>query len=130
MAVKNCFAIAVLALTCALPVVAQTPEQNVDQSFALYLAVASGQRSMQSLSPEQQREVQIIAAMMARPRYTSQKCEDLADAEDQLQSARSDLRSCLASADADDDCDAQTQDVRDAQDQYESAKSNAEDDCQ
>lgn len=111
-----------------------TPSSSADsqfnQEFALYLAVTTGKRSMQSLTDEQQRQVRAIAAVMARPRYTSQKCEALADAEDQLQSARDDLRSCLAIADGDDDCESQMQDVRDAQDEYESAKSDAEDDCQ
>jgi hypothetical protein len=107
---------------------AQTPQQNVDQSFALYLAVASGKRSMQSLSPEQRREVQIIAAMMARPRYTSQKCTDLAEKQDEAQSAADDLRNCLAAED--DDCDSQMQEAKDAQEDYEDALDATNDDCQ
>lgn len=111
------------------PLSAQAPAQpQVDQSFALYLAVASGKRSMQSLSPEQQHEVQIIAAMMARPRYTSRRCSDLAGKQDAAQSAADDLQSCIATGS--NDCESEMQDAKDAQQDYEDALDAANDDCQ
>lgn len=130
--IAKAFVIVGCVLALAMPAFAQTPQQTpVDQAFALYLAVASGKRTMQSLTPEQQKEVQLIAATMAaRPRYTSQKCEALADAEDQLQSARDDLRSCLALANGDDDCSSEMDQVNSAKSDYEDARDDADDDCQ
>ena len=120
-----------LLVVLAGPLLAQTAHQaSTDQALALYLAVSTGKRSMQSLTPEQQREVQIVAAMMARPRYTSQKCQALADAEDELQDARDQLQSCLASAGADDDCSTEMDQVNSAKSDYEDAQDDAEDDCQ
>jgi len=111
------------------PVLAQAAQQTpADEALELYLAVSTGKRSMQSLTPEQQREVQIVAAMMARPRYTSQKCEDLADKQQAAQAAAEDLQNCLSSGD--DDCDSQMQEARDAHDDYEDALDATDGDCQ
>lgn len=118
-----------LLVVLAGPLVAQTARQtSTDQALALYLAVSTGKRSMQSLTPEQRREVQIVAAMMARPRYTSQKCEDLADKQQEAQDAADELRDCLANGD--DDCDSQMQEARDAHDDYEDALDDTDGDCQ
>jgi hypothetical protein len=124
----------VLASTIALTLaasaaLAQPPASApVDEAMNLYLAVASGKQSFQSLTPEQQREVRIVAALMARPRYTSQKCQDLADKQDEAQSAAEDLQNCLLSGD--DDCDSQMQEARDAHDDYEDALDATDGDCQ
>ncbi len=130
--IAKTLAVVCCVLALAMPVFAQTPQQTpVDQAFALYLAVASGKRTMQSLTPEQQKEVQLIATAMAvRPRYTSQKCEDLADAQQRAREAAEDLSACLANADGSDDCDSEAQDAQDAHDDYEQALSDADGDCQ
>jgi hypothetical protein len=120
--------LAVMALSG--PVIAQQPAAPADNAFALYLAVTTGKTSWQSLTPQQRAEVSLVASMMKKPRYSSRKCDDLADAEQQLQSARDDLRMCLVNADPDDDCDSQKQDEQDAKEQYDSAKSDADDDCE
>jgi len=117
-------ALAVLGIVMMPPVLAQQ-----SGAFQLYMQVANGQRAWSSLTPQEQQQVAMVMAAM-HPRYTSRKCDALADAEDALQSARDDLRSCLLNADADDDCDSQKQDEADAKDAYDQAKDDAEDDCQ
>jgi hypothetical protein len=119
-----------LALVAAATTAAQTPTKPVDQAFQLYVAVATGKRTWQSLTPAEQREVAVVAAAMRKPahRYTSQKCEDLANAQDQLEGAAEDLRQCAANGD--DDCGVQAQNVASAQSDYQDAFDAAEDDCQ
>lgn len=59
----------------------------------------------------------------------SHKCRAVCEASNELRSAALDLAMCAAKGDYSDDCSAQASDSSTAADDYESAVSDAEDDC-
>lgn len=62
-------------------------------------------------------------------RSNSHKCRAVCEASNELRSAALDLAMCAGKNDYSNDCSAQANDSKDASDDYESAVSDAEDDC-
>lgn len=100
-----------------------------DQILQLYADVLTGKRSFSSLTPD---EKAIVEVMLSAQRHhpTSQKCQAVADAYDELLDATSNLANCARARDYGDSCDTQFRDVRDAHDNLESAVSDADGDCE
>ncbi|MFK2929546.1 hypothetical protein [Dyella agri] len=120
----------ILAAMASMSASAQNQNSAMNGAFKLYQEVVTGKVAWSSLTKDQQAEVQLVQAMLAKPRYTSQKCEDLADKQEKAKRAADDLRECLANSDGSDDCDSQMQDAKDAHDEYEDALSDTDGDCQ
>jgi hypothetical protein len=104
---------------------------NYPNAATLYQSVVSGQRSMDSLSPQERQEVaSVFRAMHNVCSSNSRKCQAVCDAGNELKDASSDLMRCAGAGDYNDSCDRQFRDVRDAHDNLESAVSDAGGDCE
>lgn len=101
------------------------------QAATIYQQVMSGQRSIESLSPNERASVLMMARLLhSSCSSNSQKCQSVCDAAEQLESAAKDLAHCAANHDFSDDCDMKFRDTRDAHDEYENAVSEAAGDCE
>ena len=106
-----------------------------NESFRLYQQVMSGQRKLESLSPEQQRQVIRIHGIMSRS--SCDGCSDeCRDARDQAESYRDDLErstkrlyTCAEESNLTDDCYSEFRRVKSAHSDFESAVSDVGDYC-
>jgi hypothetical protein len=96
----------VLSMFCALLIGSSSPAQNMANSHAV---------------PD------LFRARACRS--NSHKCRAVCEAANTLKSAALDLALCAAKYDYSNDCSVQAMDSKDASDNYESAVSDAEDDC-
>lgn len=120
------FAIA-LAVT-PLQVLAQLTHDQ--QRVRMFQDVMQGRRSLQSLSPADQRAYLQIASLMApRCPASGEKCKAICNAAEELESAAKELADCARKRDLSDECWSQFADVRDAHDDYEAAVSNGDGQC-
>lgn len=124
-------------LTVALSLLLFSVPTNADtnEAFRLYQQVISGQKKLEQLSPEQQRQVIMIHNAMNRSRCDgcSEECRD---AKDQAESYRDDLESytkrlynCVEGNDLTDDCYSEFRRVKSAHSDFESAVSDVSSYC-
>jgi len=106
-----------------------------NEAFRLYQQVISGQKNLEQLTPEQQRQVIMIHGIMSRS--SCEGCSDeCRDARDQAESYRSDLESytkrlyrCVEGNDLTEDCYSEFRRVKSAHSDFESAVSNVSSYC-
>ena len=122
-------------LVFAAPVVAE--EFNYQRAVTNYRAVVAGQKKLEQLSPQEQKEVlAMVRVMRAKSASSDDDSEDCTDARERAESAASELadyarrlKNCAESGDISDDCSSEFRRVRSAQDDYESAVSDVSSNC-
>lgn len=122
--------LALLALMFVLCSQATAQQPDYQHAAQLYQSVATGQRSMESLTPQERQQVLLIArAIRSSCSSNSHKCQAVCNAANELESSSRDLAQCASQHDYNDSCDRQFSDVRDAHDELETAVSDADGDC-
>src|SRR5689334_22860855 len=113
--------------TFATAAVAQ--EFNYQRAMANYKAVISGQKKLEQLSPQEQKEVLAMARVMSvKSSSSDDESEECTDAKQRATSAAAELadyarrlKNCAESGDTSDDCGSEFRHVKNAQYDYESA---------
>lgn len=121
-----------LCLALLMPAISYADANN---PYQLYQQVMSGKKKMDSLTPEEQR--QVIEIHTALSRSSCDDCSnDCRDAKEQAESYRSDLESytkrlyrCIESNDLTDDCYSEFRRVKSYHSDFESAVSNVSSYC-
>lgn len=122
--------IKIFAIVLSLLVFVVPTHADTNEAFRLYQQVISGQKTIDQLTPEQQREVIVIHGIMSRSNCDgcSEECRD---ARDQAESYRGDLEGyvkrlyrCVEGNDLSDDCYSEFRQVKSAHSDFESAVSD------
>lgn len=122
--------IRIFAIVLSLLVVVVPAHADSNEAFRLYQEVISGQKTIDQLTPEQQRQVIMIHGIMSRS--SCDGCsEECRDARDQAESYRDDLEGyvkrlyrCVEGNDLTDDCYSEFRRVKSAHSDFESAVSD------
>ena len=122
--------IRIFAIVLGLLVVFAPARADSNEAFRLYQQVISGQKTIDQLTPEQQRQVIMIHGIMSRS--SCDGCsEECRDARDQAESYRDDLEGyvkrlyrCVEGNDLTDDCYSEFRRVKSAHSDFESAVSD------
>lgn len=118
-----------LFLSCG-SVLSKEPSKANTDPFQLYTEVMSGSRSIKSLTPEEQQHFMLIHGLLANSCSRLQgACKAACDASSQLEDAANELARCAKRRDFGDDCGRYAREVRYAAENYESAVSDADDEC-
>lgn len=118
-----------LFLSCG-SVLSKEPSKANTDPFRLYTDVVSGNRSIKSLTPEEQQQFMLIHGLLASPCSRLQgACRAACDASNKLEDAANELARCAKRRDFGDDCSRYAREVRYAAENYESAVSDADDEC-
>jgi hypothetical protein len=118
--------------TAALP-----QEFNYQRAMTNYRAVIAGQKKLEQLSPQEQKEVlAMVRVMRAKTSPADGDSEECIDAKERAESAASELadyarrlKNCAESGDTSDDCNSEFRRVKSAQYDYESAVSDVSSNC-
>lgn len=122
--------IRIFAIVLGLLFVVVPAHADSNEAFRLYQQVISGQKTIDQLTPEQQRQVIMIHGIMSRS--SCDGCsEECRDARDQAESYRDDLEGyvkrlyrCVEGNDLTDDCYSEFRRVKSAHSDFESAVSD------
>lgn len=107
-------------------VLGKEPNKANEDPFQLYTDVMSGNRSVKSLTPEEQRQFMLIHGLLANSCSRQQGvCKEACEASSELEEAANELARCAKRRDFGDDCGRHVREVRGAADNYESAVSEA-----
>jgi hypothetical protein len=125
----------VILVFCFLFFTSAIYSSDQNEAYHLYQQVMSGKKKLNSLSPEQQRQVIAIHTTLSRSRCDG--CSDeCREAKEQAESYRSDLESytkrlyqCLEGNDLTDDCYSEFRRVKSAHSDFESAVSDVNSYC-
>ena len=118
----------------AIPLSGYSENFNYQKAFQLYLQVLRGEKKIQSLTPEERRQVIIIHRIISSSREQgSEECREAkerarAAAEELADYARK-LKNCAESYDFSDDCYTEFRRTKDAFEDYESAVSDVSSEC-
>ena len=125
--------VSVLLLSILLPLTHSHAETS--KAFLLYQQVMSGQKKIEALTPEQQRQVIQIHKLLNR-RSCEGCSEECRDAREQAESYRDDLEGyvkrlyrCVEDNDLTDDCYSEFRRVKSAHSDFESAVSDVNSYC-
>lgn len=109
--------------------------QDIQRGHRNYQEILRGNKKLEQLSPQEQREV-IIVHRMLRSRGSDDDSSDCRDAKDRAEGAANDLadyarrlRSCAEDKNFSDDCSSEFSRVRSAHSDYESAVSSVQSYC-
>lgn len=110
--------------------------QDWGRAYRNYMSIVGGQKSYSDLPPAEQQEV-IQFMMLLNTRSGSEdeneECQSARDdaesAADELESTARRLLNCVLSRDFDDDCDSEFRRTRSAHDDYSSAVSEVQSEC-
>ncbi|MCX7035815.1 MAG: hypothetical protein NT064_04430 [Proteobacteria bacterium] len=127
----------VLAIILAFAVPTLAQELNYQRAVANYRAVIAGQKKLEQLTPQEQKEVIAMARVMrARSASSDDDSSDCRDARERAKSAASELadyarrlKNCAESGDMSDDCSTEFRRVKNAQYDYESAVADVRSNC-
>lgn len=122
-------------LAFAVPAIAQ--EFNYQRAAANYRAVITGQKKLEQLTEQEQKEVitmaRVVRAGSASSDDGSGECREARERAESAASELADyarrLKSCAESGDTSDDCSTEFRRVKDAQHDYESAVSDVSSNC-
>lgn len=123
-----------LSINCVQPIFAQ----DLQRGYRNYKALLNKQKKLQDLSPEEQKEVVIIIRALKRSGgYDQNDNAECREAREQANSAASELEdyarrlmNCASSLDFNDDCYTEFRRTKSAYDDYESAVSEVQSNCQ
>lgn len=134
MDIQKCLKAAIMSLCFALFISVKS-YADINNSYHLYNQVITGQKKLESLTPDQQR--QVIAIHTSLSRSNCDGCSDeCRDAKEQAESYRSDLETytkrlyrCVEGNDLTDDCYSEFRRVKSYQSDFESAVSDVSSYC-
>ena len=124
-----------LAAGAFLVIAPQAFSQDLQRGLRNYRDIVSGKKKLEQLSPQERREVLLVARRMRSANRTgkSRECRDaLARAEEagsELASSARRLANCAESEDYEDDCSSEFSSARSDHDDYEDAVSDVQSHC-
>lgn len=114
----------------------QVRSQDLQRGLKNYQDVMAGRKKLDQLTQQEQQEVLIIFRRMKAAQSRNGKSAACRDALDRAESAASELadrarrlRNCAEAQDYSDDCDTEFRRTRSAHDDYESAVSSVQSEC-